>query len=50
MVNQNVQEALKKFWETKYNEHDITQKKIKEFREDFKNIEVNKAHYRKRDI
>jgi hypothetical protein len=35
IVNQNVQDALKKFQDTKNKEHGKTQKKIKELREDF---------------
>jgi gas vesicle protein len=35
MVNQNVQDALKKFQDTKNKEHEMIQKQIKEFREDF---------------
>jgi hypothetical protein len=35
MVNQNVQEALDKFQGTKNEEHEKTQKQIKELREDF---------------
>jgi hypothetical protein len=34
MVNQNVQNALKKFQDTKNTEHEKTQKQIKELRED----------------
>jgi hypothetical protein len=34
MVNQNVQDALKKFQDTKNKEDEMTQKEIKEFRED----------------
>jgi hypothetical protein len=35
MVNQNVQDALKKFQDTKNKEHEKRQKKINELREDF---------------
>jgi hypothetical protein len=35
MVNQNVQDALKKFQDTKNKEHEKTQKQINELREDF---------------
>jgi hypothetical protein len=35
MVKQNVQDALKKFQDTKNKEHEKTQKQIKEHREDF---------------
>jgi hypothetical protein len=35
MVNQNVQDALKKFQDTKNKEHVMTKKQIKELREDF---------------
>jgi uncharacterized protein involved in exopolysaccharide biosynthesis len=34
MVNQNVQDALKKFQDTKNKEHEMTEKQIKELRED----------------
>jgi hypothetical protein len=36
MVNQNIQDALKKFQDIKNKEHKKTQKQIKELREDFK--------------
>jgi F0F1-type ATP synthase membrane subunit b/b' len=35
MVNQNVQDALKKFHDTKNKKHEKTQKQINELREDF---------------
>jgi hypothetical protein len=35
MVNQNVQDALKKFQDTKNKEHEKAQKQIKELRMDF---------------
>jgi hypothetical protein len=35
MVNQNVQEALKKFQDTKNKKHEKTQKQISELKEDF---------------
>jgi hypothetical protein len=35
MVNQNVQDALKKFQDTKNEEHEKAQKQINELREDF---------------
>jgi hypothetical protein len=35
MVNQNVQDALKKFQDTKNKQHEKTQKQINELREDF---------------
>jgi hypothetical protein len=35
-VNQNVQDALKKFQDTKNKEHEKTQKQLNELREDFK--------------
>jgi molecular chaperone DnaK (HSP70) len=35
MVNQNVQDALKKFQDTKNKEHEKTQKQITELRKDF---------------
>jgi 5'-deoxynucleotidase YfbR-like HD superfamily hydrolase len=34
MVNQNVQNALQEFQDTKNKEHEMTQKQIKELRED----------------
>jgi hypothetical protein len=36
MVNQNVQDALKKFQDTKSKEYEMTQKQIKELGEDHK--------------
>jgi hypothetical protein len=35
MVNPNIQDALKKFQDTKNKEHEKTQKQINELREDF---------------
>jgi type I site-specific restriction endonuclease len=35
MVNQNVQDELKKFQDTKNKEHEMTQRQINELREDF---------------
>jgi cell division protein FtsX len=35
MANQNVQDALKKFQDTKNMEHENTEKQISELREDF---------------
>jgi hypothetical protein len=35
IVNQNIQDALKKFQDIKNKEHEMTQKQIKELREDF---------------
>jgi uncharacterized protein involved in exopolysaccharide biosynthesis len=35
MVNQNIQDALKKLQDTKNKEHERTQKQINELREDF---------------
>jgi ABC-type transporter MlaC component len=35
MVNQNVQDALKKLQDTKNKEHENSQKQINELREDF---------------
>jgi hypothetical protein len=40
MVNQNVQDALKIFQDTKNKEHEMTQKQIKELREDFNKHQV----------
>jgi flagellar biosynthesis GTPase FlhF len=44
MVNQNVQDVLKKFQDTKNKEHEKAQKQIKELREDF-----NKHHSETKD-
>jgi hypothetical protein len=44
IVNQNAQDALKKFQNTKNKEHEKTQKQIKELREDF-----NKHHSETKD-
>jgi hypothetical protein len=35
MVNQNVQDALQKYQDTKNKKHEKTQRQIKELREDF---------------
>jgi hypothetical protein len=40
MVNQNVQDALKKFQDTKNKEHEKTQKQINELREVSKNAKL----------
>jgi type I site-specific restriction endonuclease len=51
MVNQNVQDTLKKFQDTKNKDRDKTQKKIKELREDFnKHQSETKATILKRHI
>jgi 2,4-dienoyl-CoA reductase-like NADH-dependent reductase (Old Yellow Enzyme family) len=39
MVNQNVQDALMKFQDNKNKQHEMTQKQIKELREDFNKVE-----------
>jgi hypothetical protein len=50
MVNQNVQDAFKKFQHTKNKEYEMTQKQIKELREDFnKHQSEEKGQYKKRD-
>jgi microcompartment protein CcmL/EutN len=51
MVNQNVQDALKKFQDTTNKEHERTQKQIKELREDLsKHQSETKDTIKKRDI
>jgi hypothetical protein len=51
MVNQNVQDALKKFQDTKNKEHEKTQKHINELREDFnKQSETKDTIKKKREI
>jgi uncharacterized phage infection (PIP) family protein YhgE len=45
MVNQNVQDALKKFQDTKNKKHKMTQKQIRELRED-----LNKHQSETKDI
>jgi hypothetical protein len=43
MVNQNVQDALKKFQDTKNKEHENTQKQIKELRDDLNKLQVKQG-------
>jgi hypothetical protein len=51
IFNQNVQDALKKFQDTKNKEHEKTQKQISELREDFnKHQSETKDTIKKRDI
>jgi F0F1-type ATP synthase membrane subunit b/b' len=50
MVNQKVQDALKKFQDTKNKEHEITQKQIKELREDFNKHQSETKEIIKREI
>jgi hypothetical protein len=50
MVNQNVQDALKKFQDTKNKEHEKTQKQIKELREDFNKHQSETKDIIKRQI
>jgi hypothetical protein len=50
MVNRNVQNALKKFQDTKNNEHEKTQKQIKEFKQDFNKHQSKTKDTVKRDI
>jgi type I site-specific restriction endonuclease len=50
MVNQNVQDALKKFQNTKNKEHEKTQKQIKELREDFNKHQHETKDTVKREI
>jgi hypothetical protein len=49
MVNQNTQDALKKFQDTKNKEHEKTQKQINELRDDLNKHQSNKGHYKKKD-
>jgi hypothetical protein len=49
MFKQNVQDALKKFQETKYKENEMAQKQIKEVREDLNNHQSETKEYKKRD-
>jgi hypothetical protein len=50
MVNQNVQDTLKKFQDTKNKYHEKTQKQINEIREDFNKHQSNtKDTIKKRD-
>jgi microcompartment protein CcmL/EutN len=50
MVYQNVQDALKKFQDTKNKEHEKTQKQINEFREDFDKHQSETKDVIKREI
>jgi hypothetical protein len=50
MVNQNVQDALKKFQDTKNKKHKKTQKQINELREDFNKHQSEAKDIRKKDI
>jgi hypothetical protein len=50
MVNKNVQDALKKFQDTKNKEHEITQKQIKELKEDLKKHQSETKDTIKREI
>jgi hypothetical protein len=49
VVNQNVQDAFKKFEDTKNKEHEKTQKQIKELREEFNKHKLKQRHYKKRE-
>jgi hypothetical protein len=49
MVNQNVQDALEKFQDTKNKEHEKTQKQINELREDFNKHQSETKDTIKRD-
>jgi uncharacterized protein involved in exopolysaccharide biosynthesis len=40
MVNKNVEDAIKKFQDTKNKEHEMTQKQINELRENFNKLKV----------
>jgi outer membrane protein OmpA-like peptidoglycan-associated protein len=50
IVNQNVQDALKKFQDTKNNEHKMTQKQTKELREDLNKHQSETRDTIKREI
>jgi hypothetical protein len=50
MVNQNVQDALKKFQNTKNKEHEMTQKQIKELWEDLNKHQSETKDTIKREI
>jgi hypothetical protein len=50
MANQNVQDALKKFPDTKNKEHEMTQKQIKELRVDFNEHQSETKDIIKREI
>jgi UDP-N-acetylmuramate-alanine ligase len=51
MINQNVQDALKKFQGTKNKEHEKAHKQINEFREDFSKHQSETKHtIKKRDV
>jgi transposase len=50
MVNQNVQDTLKKFQKTKNKEHEMTQKQIKELREDLNKHQSETKNTIKREI
>jgi hypothetical protein len=50
MVSQNVQDALKKFQDTKNKEHEMTQKQIKELKQDFNKYQSETKDTIKREI
>jgi microcompartment protein CcmL/EutN len=50
MVNDNVQDALKKFQDTKNKEHEMTQKQIREIREDHNKHQSETKDTIKREI
>jgi hypothetical protein len=50
MVNQKVQDALKKFQDTKNKEHEKIQKQKNELREHFNKHQSEKRTLKKRDI
>jgi hypothetical protein len=50
IVNQNVQDALKKFQDTKNKEHEMTQKQIKELKENFNKHQSETKDTIKREI
>jgi hypothetical protein len=50
MVNQNVQDAPKKFQDTKTKEHEMTQKQIREHRKDLNTLQSETKDTLKREI
>jgi hypothetical protein len=49
VINQNIQDALKRFQDIKNNEHEKTQKQINELRDDLNKHQSETKHYKKRD-
>jgi cell division protein ZapA (FtsZ GTPase activity inhibitor) len=50
MVSQNIQDTLKKFKDTKNKEHEKTQKKINELRQNFNKHQSERKDTIKKDI